>query len=182
MKRTKVLILMVLGLAFSTSTFAQNGRFSLGAELALPMGDFADFSSIGFGGSLRYEYPVSDNIGLTGTVGYLIFGGKAEGDFDGIDYSMIPIQIGGKYYFTENQNGMYFGVEVGVHSLKAEYTEDFGGSEISVSTTSTELSYAPALGYHLANVDIGLRYQMIATEGESTSYLGIRLAYVFGEQ
>ena len=77
MKKSLLSIALVLGLVSTTLvTNAQNGRFSVGAELALPMGDFGDAASTGFGGSVRYEYPVNDNIGLTGTVGYLIFSGK----------------------------------------------------------------------------------------------------------
>src|SRR5690606_21924762 len=144
----------------SSVAVAQDGRFSIGAELALPMGDFGDASSIGFGGSVRYEHPVGDNIGLTGTVGYLIFGGKetSEGGvtFDGPDYSMIPIQVGGKYYFTEQQLGFYAGLELGVHSTTAKIPSSsitIGGVTIEtpeVSTSSTDLSYAPQIGYHLA--------------------------------
>ena len=191
MKKTLLSIALVIGLIGATTIAnAQNGRFSVGAELGLPMGDFGDVASMGFGGSLRYELPVSDNIGVTATAGYLMFSGKSEGGFDFPDWSMIPVQIGGKYYITDNQEGLYFGVEVGIHSSKVKtpaytYTDPFTGLTFEVpsaSATSTDLSYAPEVGYHLANIDLGLRYQMVATEGATTSYLGLRIAYVFGEQ
>ena len=176
----------------STTLFAQNGRISLGAELGLPMGDFGDAASMGFGGSLRYEMPMGDNLGLTLTAGYLMFSGKDQEIFgieiEGADWSMIPIQLGAKYYFTEQQEGFYGMVELGVHAMTVttpSYSTTFLGVPVTVpesSASSTELSYAPAIGYHLANIDIGLRYQMIATEGSTTSYLGFRLAYVFGEK
>lgn len=185
MKKSLLSIALVLGLVSTTLvTNAQNGRFSVGAELALPMGDFGDAASTGFGGSVRYEYPVNDNIGLTGTVGYLIFSGKTVAGVDGPDWSMIPVQVGGKYYFTENQEGFYAGLEIGIHSSSIKTPEyNFGGFIIpSQTVSSSDLSYAPQLGYHLANLDLGLRYQMIATTGSTTSYLGLRIAYVFGEK
>jgi hypothetical protein len=181
MKRSKLIVALVLGLlAFSTTSNAQNGRFSVGAELAIPMGDFADATSMGFGGSLRYEFPVGDNLGLTATAGYLAFSGKDDLG----NWSMIPVQVGAKYYFTDNQDGFYGHLMLGIHSTSYKTPEiTFMGITVGGETvSSTDFSYAPEVGYHLANVDIGLRYQMIATEGSTTSYLGLRLAYVFGEK
>jgi hypothetical protein len=187
MKKMRLLIAvaaLVCGLIQTSD--AQVGRFSAGLELALPMGDFGDVAGTGFGGSLRYEYPLGDNIGLMATVGYLTFGEEDLGDFGTYTYSMIPIQVGGKYYFTEQQNGFYAMAELGVHSttVDVEIPEtNFFGIIIpgqSASESSTDLSFAPGVGYHLANLDFGLKYQIISTEGSSTSYLGIRAAYVFG--
>jgi hypothetical protein len=193
--RTKNFMKLTLAVAMvfiSTGLFAQNGRFSLGAEIGLPMGDFGDAASAGFGGSLRYEMPMGDNLALTATAGYLMFSGKDQEilgvEIEGADWSMIPIQVGAKYYFMEQQEGFYAQVELGVHAMTVKtpsYSTTIFGIPVTVpesSASSTELSYAPALGYHMANIDIGVRYQMIATEGSSTSYLGLRLAYVFGEK
>jgi len=172
MRTKKLLYVVAAATVLSFAAFkasAADGRLSIGAEVAMPMGTFGDAVSTGFGGSLRYEMPMGDNLGLTVTAGYITFSGKDF--FDGISFNYIPVQVGAKYYFQEQQNGFYGMVELGIHS---------GSTSAEGSESSTDLSYAPALGYHLANIDIGLRYQMIATEGESTSYLGLRLAYVLG--
>jgi hypothetical protein len=180
MKKTLLRLTMVAALiGTSLISNAQDGRFSLGLELAMPMGDFADGASVGYGASARYEMPVGDNLGLTLTAGYLMFGGKDEGP----DYSMIPVQVGAKYYFNEQQAGLYLGVELGMHSFA--YTipaVEFNGVVVSEEQTVTDtyFSYAPQVGYHLANIDLGLRYQIISSDGGSTSYLGLRAAYVFG--
>jgi Outer membrane protein beta-barrel domain len=194
MKKTFVKIMMVsaaciaLTAATTGTTQAQNGRFSVGAELGMPMGDFGDAAGIGFGGSLRYEYPIGDHIGIGLTAGYMIFGGKDGGP----SWKMIPIQGMFKFYFSENQNGFYAAAHLGVHSLKYDFeytsytidpvTFQLVPYTVSESVSATKLSYAPEIGYHLANIDLGLRYQLIATEGSSTSYLGVRIAYVFGEK
>ena len=203
--RTKKFGYVLLAGAFALSlvTFnakaGDNSRFSVGAELALPMGSFGDQSGTGFGGSLRYEMPVGDNLGLMLTAGYLTFGGKTIdlGGFGKFEYtnSAIPIQLGAKYYFTEQQNGFYGQVELGVHMLSTKASFDFLGISTSTTETSTAFSYAPGIGYHLDNLDFGLKYQLFSETVTSTdlfgnsvsatssaSYLGLRVAYVFGEK
>lgn len=60
----------LMAIAFSffavTGAFAQ---FSIGAELALPMGTFGDGFDMGFGGSVNYQKPINDNLSWTGYVG-----------------------------------------------------------------------------------------------------------------
>ena len=191
MKKTLISIALVLGLVCITNvSHAQNGRFSVGAEVGLPIGNFADATSLGVGGTLRYEYPVNDNLALMLTAGYLTFSGKTVGGFDLGSWGMIPAQVGAKYYFTEMMNGLYGAIHLGIHSLsyktpKFTYIDPFTGTSVTLggeTFTSTDFSYAPEIGYHLANIDIGARYQMISTTGSTTSYLGVRVAYVFGEK
>jgi hypothetical protein len=168
----KLLLSIVAVIALSSASFAQ-GRFSIGPELALPMGDFGDGAGIGFGGTLRYEGTINDNLNWMGTAGYLTFGEK---DNSGLKVSMIPVQAGVKYYFTESFSGFYGGAELGVHLVKSKIETEIFGVPYSASVSSTEFSFAPSLGYHLGAVDIALRYQIVA----DANYLGVRLAYVFG--
>jgi hypothetical protein len=173
----------------------ENGRLSIGAELALPMGTFGDAQGMGFGGSVRYEMPMGDNLGLMGTVGFLSFSGKDQTimgfTVKGLSQTMIPIQVGAKYYFTEQQNGFYGSAELGIHM--SSYTIP-GTPAVMLGTvvlipatadtkkTSSDLSFAPGVGYHLDNLDFGLKYQIISTTGSSSSYLGVRVAYVLGSK
>jgi hypothetical protein len=181
---------IVLSAFTNISKAADNGRFSVGAELGLPMGTFGDAASIGIGGSLRYEMPMGDNLGLMLTAGYMSFSGKTVSGIDLPNETMIPVQVGAKYYFTEQQNGFYGSAELGIHSTSVTIPAYAGitvggvtyGAYPEQKLTSTDFSFAPGVGYALANVDIGLRYQIISSTGGSTSYLGLRLAYVFGEK
>lgn len=200
----KVVITTVAVISLSAAAHAQNGRFSLGLEAALPMGDFGDNAGTGFGASLRYEHPLADKLGLTGTVGYITFGKKTVdlGPFGKYEYknSMIPVQAGLKYYFQEAQEGFYVMAELGVHVFSAKVTVPsytlLGTTipESSSTDSKTNLSYAPEIGYHLANLDFGVRYQLfsyettvsngLTTTSKTTTqgYLGIRAAYVFGSK
>jgi hypothetical protein len=165
----KVLLSIVAVVAISAASFGQ-GRFSIGPEIALPMGDWSDAIGLGIGGSLRYEGTINDNLNWLVTAGYLSF---AEKDNSGLKFSAIPVQAGLKYYFTESFNGFYGGVDLGIHALKAKADIDGFGS---ISASETKFGIAPSIGYHLASVDISAKYQIIS----DANYLGFRVAYVFG--
>jgi len=182
--RTKKFAYVLLAGAFALSLFTSNvmagdnGRFSIGANLGLPTGDDANVYSMSIGGSLRYELPVGDNLGITGTVGYNSYLLKSEFDGTGLSLSSIPILLGAKYYFQEQQNGFYGMVQLGVTSTTAKV--DLGG--VSVSASSTDLTFGPAIGYHLANLDFGAAYDIISASGSSSGIIDIRIAYVLGEK
>ncbi|TXI71621.1 MAG: porin family protein [Cyclobacteriaceae bacterium] len=170
----KKVVLTMFVACCAVASFAQ-GRFSVGPEVALPMGDFADAVGLGIGGTVRYEAPISGNLNWTATAGFLSFMKEtAETPFGDVETSAtaIPIQGGIKYYFTESFNGFYAAGELGVHLYKVK-AELAGESD---DASETEFSFAPGVGYHLGSIDIAARYQ-IAGDGD---YLGFRIAYVFG--
>lgn len=202
------LLFASVALGATTMAMAQENRFSAGLELGFPMGDFGDAQGIGFGVTLGYELPVGDKLGLMAQLGYLNFSAK---DIDvmgvsveGNSLGMIPIQVGAKYYFTDNQEGFYVGLLTGVHMAMVTVTETNVDASGNVTTedkteTNTNFSLAPEIGYIIGeNIDISLRYQMIfakqetvafdpttfavTTESETVtnSYLGLRIAYMFG--
>jgi len=199
---TKIIMATAACIALTAgTTMAQNGRFSVGAELGLPMGDFGDANGIGFGGTLRYEHPIGDKMGLGLGAGYLTFGAKditisfgfgiPDTTVKGNSFGAIPIQAFFKYYFSEQQEGFYAMANVGVV---------MGKSSGEGAESSTSLGWAPEIGYHLANLDFGLRYQAFSqsvdyvsgydanfnpiydSKSFTYSWIGARIAYVFGEK
>ena len=180
-----------------------NGRFSVGLEIALPSGTFGDAAGTGFGASLRYEMPMGDNLGLTGTAGYITYGKKTidlgGGDTWSYTYSFIPILVGAKYYFTEQQSGFYGMFQLGVTMLSDKIEETTAAqpalyigniqyqaatpeSTTSTTFTGSYLTYGLGVGYALSNIDLYAGYTTVSSEGASSSWLGLRLAYVFGEK
>ncbi|MEO7082065.1 MAG: outer membrane beta-barrel protein [Flavobacteriales bacterium] len=201
----KKLTLGLAAFAIAGGLMAQSSRFSLGAELAFPMGDFGKGVGVGIGGTLGFELPVGDNLGLMAQAGYISFSGKdysvmgvtIKSDATGI----IPIQVGAKYYFTDNQDGLYLGVLTGVHMTTYKVPEyNSTGTQTGTKTESnSDFSLAPLLGIVLAeNFDLSLRYQLMFSKREevvfnpstftfttnskttTNGYLGLRLAYMFG--
>jgi hypothetical protein len=193
-------------LAATTMAMAQENRFSAGLELGLPMGDFGDAYSIGFGVSLGYEIPIGDNLGFIAQAGYISFSGKdiessvtVGGTTTTTSISvdaagLIPVQVGLKYYVSDNQEGFYVGLLTGVHMQSVKEIEVTSTGFEENSTMKTNFGVAPMVGYMVTeNIDLALRYQMIFAEGvevtstgaieEKTvtnSYLGLRAAYMFG--
>ena len=168
MKTAKLLIVGLVAVCISHYSQAQSGRLSVGFEIAQPSGDFADFAGTGYGGSLRYEFPMGDRLGLGLTAGYLTFGGEDEGP----DWVMIPVQAFLKFYFSENQGGLYGFADVGVHNTSID-VEGVDGT--------TNFSYAPGIGFHMDKLDFGFRWQFVDEE-TTFSYLGLRIAFVFGSK
>lgn len=139
-------------------------KFSLGVEAALPIGDFADVSSFGIGGTVQADYMAAESLALTLNAGYISFSGKTilgqKLDASGF----IPVLAGIKYYFTpqlygSGQLGVTFGDEKGAGSI---------------------FTYAPGLGYKFSeNFDGLIKYTGYSQSGGSISTVGVRLAYTF---
>jgi len=179
-------VLLLTALTIASLASAQENRLSVGLEAGLPIGDFGDVTTFGIGASVGYEVPVGDNLGVVAQVGYLYFAGKdysiGIANIDGPNWSVIPAQVGAKYYFTENQEGFYAMGLVGIHALS--YTvPGFSATLPEVTVSDTQLSFAPGLGYVVGeNIDLALRYQIISGDGGSLSYMGVRAAYLFGSR
>lgn len=187
MKLTKITMAVCIIALTAGTTMAQSGRLSIGVEFAQPLGDLGDNASTGFGGSLRYEFPMGDKLGITLTAGYITFGGKdidfGGQTFEGPSMNLIPVQAGLKFYFKEQQAGLYIMGEIGAHMAS------FGEVNGESPDGHTSMSYAPAIGFHMAKIDIGLRYQFFSLEGvddagetstQTEGYVGLRAAFVFG--
>ena len=146
-------------------------KFSIGLEGALPTGDLKTSSNFGIGGSAQVEYKAAESFGLTGNVGYLTFSGKTIDVGSGVNYkvpslNLIPVLVGGKYYFTPN--GVYGMVQIGLSFLSG------GGS------SSSAFTYSPGVGVYVTpNFDLLLKYQAASKSGETLSFLGLRAAYSF---
>lgn len=192
-------------IALAGSMMAQENRASIGLEVAMPMGDWSDFYGIGIGGTLGYEMPVGDNLGLMAQLGYITFMGKdveTSVTVNGVTTTTsvstdaqgyIPVQVGAKYYFSENQEGAYLGLLTGLHMASVKTVELTSSGVEEKSELKSNFGVAPLLGFMVTeNIDLGLRYQMIFAKGtevsstgvvsETTvtnSYLGLRAAYMF---
>ncbi len=153
------------------AAFSQDGKFSGGLELGLPLGTAADGVGIGFGLSARYEAPIQDKLNWFATAGFLSYSGK---DFTtnilgqpftvkGSSLTLIPIQGGVKYYFQESDNGFYGSGELGLFIASGS-----GSSE-------TKFGFTPGIGYRLEKFDLSARYNAVS----DFNTFGIRAAYIF---
>ncbi|MEZ4759448.1 MAG: outer membrane beta-barrel protein [Flavobacteriales bacterium] len=183
------LMLAGLAVAGAATVNAQSPQVSLGVDLALPLGDFGEAYSLGVGPAAGFELPVGDNLGITAQLSYQFLTVKSDLSDFVKSSSMLPVQVGAKYYFMDQQEGFYGHVQLGIHSTSVT-TEDQEFTILGTTTTiegetssSTNFSWAIGAGYQLEKLDIGLRYNSISPDSdiegaEASSYIGLRVAYL----
>lgn len=185
MKKIIMAALLIIPFLYSSSYAQMEASSPMGvsikAGIAFPMGDFGDAAGLGAGGEGTFEYLAAPNIGLIANVGYYSFG--AKNDTPGLDYSFstLPVQVGGRYYFSTETFRPYAGAELGLHflSTKVTTTVPILGNTTSESSES-KFGFAPFLGfiYHMPpnlGFDMTAKYVTISTEGSSSSFISIIL-------
>jgi len=167
MKKFYMLSLFIMILSFSL--YAQHPGISIGGNVYFPVGDWAEFASVGFGGSATYEHPFSKSIKGVLYAGYNSFSGTEEG-FD-VSWSMIPVLAGAKFYFSPKMD-WYIAAVIGANFVTA--TTPLG------DVSSTEFAGNANFGYELKTsekgaVDFSAGFIYIT----DLSYFGARIAYIF---
>ncbi|MBX2981948.1 MAG: outer membrane beta-barrel protein [Flavobacteriales bacterium] len=189
----KKITLGLAAFAFAGGLMAQSNQISLGVDLAMPLGDFGDAYGLGVGPTAGFELPIGDNLGVTLQVSYDILMPKSEVKDFIKSASMLPAQLGLKYYFQDQQEGFYGHAQLGIHSVstKSEEITTPGVPALGIpdrvtpsqTTSSTNFSWAIGVGYQLEKLDLGLRYNSISPDSDvdgakASSYIGLRVAYL----
>lgn len=157
-------------------------KIGVGVDLQYiqPLGDLADASGPQIGALVRFGYRVVPNFEVTARVGYLYGLSKDQGSSPLLgdlktSVSMIPIWIGGRYFFMDPSAGLYAGAEIGINMLSSKV--DAGGQ--SQSTSSTREGFDVGVGYVISKdmpIDIRvmyLMYNLLGKESGEKSFGGI---------
>ena len=200
MKNLLVAGLVLAVLALVASPLSAQGKMALGigGDVLLPMGDFKDAVSTGFGGSARFQYEVAPMFAVGATTGYFTWGAKditSHGiTVTGASFKGIPVRVFGKYYFMPEgpariygiaELGMFFG-SAGDVTIPAVVV---GGVTVRPAQTvsgesQTKFNYAPGLGVEIpigtgkTTMDISARYDAIATD-PSANNVAVRVGVNF---
>jgi hypothetical protein len=162
----KILLTLIIFAGTVFTTFAQtkigDGKFSIGLEAGLPVGDIHQFADYIIGASIKYEYPVAQNLFITGSAGYSSLHAKSidysysspgysyEFHSDGGSADIIPVKVGAKYYFDRH----FFGEG----QLGAAFVTQSGGGTLFV--------YSPGVGYTFdGGFEAGVRYEAWSKDG-----------------
>jgi hypothetical protein len=173
MKKITIFSLLICSVLFVNAQDKNSGKgnlkFSAGAELGLPIGDFGDAYSVGFGASAQGDYHLTEKLALTLNAGYITYSGKSIdlgilGSIKPDNFNFIPVLAGAKYWITDN---FYGAAQAGLSFWSA--------GEINGS----EFTFAPAVGYKFSQIDVQLKYNSVMAEGSSLNNLGLRVAYNF---
>jgi hypothetical protein len=170
----KIIASLVVLFAFATVN-AQEGfhKIGVGAEVALPMGNFGDGFSTGFGATGKVFYGISEDGDITGTIGYLHFGMKSS-DFVSGHVGMIPLQFG----YRHNFSGFYAEPQLGFMFVSSKVElKGMGGLFGDASGTASETKFSLGIGggYEFGNWDLGLRYQIV----DQANIVALRACYNF---
>lgn len=170
----KLLLTLVVAAGVTVSSFGQTssttsvtggGKFSIGLETGLPVGDGSEATSFIIGGSLKYEVPTVTNTFFTISGGYNAFLVKSEWKALGAPSSVnfVPFKAGIKYYA---QDGLFLEAQAGI----VFSTEKDGGSAFV---------YSPGIGYTFGTFEAGVRYEGWPKDGATTGQISLRLAARF---
>lgn len=181
-KLMSIFIILVVVTIVSGLTNAQSKMgISVQAGVFLPTGDFGDGAGTGFGGTGTFVYDVSPMFQVTGSVGYATWGPKNDLP-SGYDYSLstVPVLVGGRYSFGKDSFMPYVLAELGVHFLSSTVESPFG----KFSDSSTKFGFAPGVGFLYkfnpkVGLDVNVKYDIITTEGSSTTYVGVNAGVLF---
>jgi hypothetical protein len=145
---------------------AQLKGFSLGpfAEAGWPTGSFKETNKNGYGAGLGADIRLG-KIGLTGSAGYMHFGGKTinkgDGDIKMPAVNAVPVRVGLKYRIVP---ALYAKLESGV----AKFT---GGNE-------SAFIVSPGIGVRILGLDVQAKYEIWKKE-ETYSFWGLKAGINF---
>lgn len=170
----KLFTVVVVLLISSSFMFSQKAGINIGANAFFPVGDWAEYASTGWGGSIGYEHPVGKNVlGLLYS-GYTSFSGDNE-----LSWTFIPLMVGAKFYFSPKQD-FYGAALLGANFVTAEYSyTDITGTTHSESASETEFAGNLLLGYEIKTsakgaVDLSAGFVWI----NELSYFSARVGYI----
>jgi opacity protein-like surface antigen len=159
------------------------------ADATLPLGDLGDSWSTGFSAHAMVGYMIARSILLNIAIGYTSFSEKESQEGYDNSFSWIPLLVGLNYVFNPGKKFMPFiGLALGLYFVSSSYSFTYTifdeTQTINGDASSTEFGIAPRLGaYYLVSAALLLsltaEYNLIFSEGSSTSALGILFGAMF---
>ena len=185
-----VLFVAIVALVFLVVSPSQAQKQKMlvgpGVDVLIPMGTFGDAVSIGFGGDGRFQYNFTPVVAGVGEVGYFVWSGKTVAGVDLPNFKGFTIRVGGKYYFMPEGAFRVYGMfKIGLFfaSVTAPTIQTPLGPIGGGTASETDFCYVPEVGAEVPagkmNVDFSIRYDGIATTGESSGSIGFRVGLNF---
>ena len=168
MKKFSAALVMIIAFGFGSSA-QKKVTFSVGPELGL----VADINNVlwglGLGATAQAEFNIQEKITGTTTAGFNVYFGKSSGvGIRAKNVSVIPVRVGGRYYFSD---AFYGAAQLGVGFM------NFAG------TQRTKFAYSPQIGYKFNRtgkaIDATLKLDGYAGKGGSFNAVGVRVAFEF---
>jgi len=189
----KLLFTILILFAVSVGNYAQRNPMSVGVSgtFSIPMGDYNDIATMGYGLKGNFLYGISRKFEVTGSIGFISWGrdiptitevlkAQADGSF-----TSIPVMVGARLYFPQRNLMPYATVELGLHIFSiSDYTITIADEETKYKG-STNVDFGFGFGggavYEISDgfkVDGNLKYNII-NEESSIAYLTMELGLIF---
>lgn len=155
------------------------------ADATIPTGDFGDGWSTGFSGHAVVGYMIARSMLLNFSAGYVSFTEKESVEGSDNSFSWVPLLLGVNYVFNPGQKFMpYIGFALGLYLASYSYSFTISGQTFSGDETDSDFGIAPRVGaYYLASaallIALSAEYNIIFTEGSSTTSLGVLLGFMY---
>lgn len=171
----KKMYVAMLASIISIGAIAQKGKNYLGAgaDMSLPMGDFADYYKRGMGVYGKAILGVGQAGAVSFSIGYSGFKEIANFDETTSTAVIVPFLIG----YRRNFNGFFVEPQLGyaLYPYKHNSAEDG-----FYTTTGSAFNWALNAGYMFKNkLEVSARYQTGTSTGITVSVVGLRLGYNF---
>jgi len=166
MKKAHCSLMLLASMLASTIVHAQLKGFGIGpyAESAWPSGSLSNTHNRGIGVGIGADLNLPARLGLTGSVGYMHFGGKSISTSDGSSkaeaINAVPVRAGVKYRLP----GIYFKLESGI----AKLTND----------QPAPIIVAPGVGIRLLGLDVQGKFESWIKK-DTWSFWGVKASYQF---
>jgi hypothetical protein len=170
----KLTFFFALVLLISSSSFAQQGLFSLGVNggVMVPMGDFGDAYKVSPAIGLEAVYQITPEIDIVANAVYNILSSKYTYTNTTIYY--IEGTAAARYNFVKDK-GVFFGeAGIGMYDFSTKYT--LLGTEYSSSSSDFGINLGVGGKYPIdKNLDLigKIRFHNIFTKGTSTNYISL---------
>lgn len=174
----KVLLAVMV---FAMSSFAQIG-LDAALDVAMPIGDAADFTNLGAGVSVKGYFPINEQVDITGRAGYLYwFPGEIVFDFGSLgkwtteyNYAHIPVMAGARYKFTPEFYGM---AEAGMTfwTFTSETTVEGVSGSTKYDDSGSEFGFGVGAGYIMNALDFSISYNTV----DDWNSIVLRIGYKF---
>ncbi|OLC75739.1 MAG: hypothetical protein AUG04_01860 [Deltaproteobacteria bacterium 13_1_20CM_2_69_21] len=151
--------------------------FGLDTEIGVPLGNYADASSVGGGAAVTGELTLLETLSATMRVGFEAHTARDIGATSSHVHA-LPILFGTKYYLGPERAGVFGAFEAGTFLLMSSFTPARGAS-----TSSTDLRFGLGAGIGFQqdrwNVRVNVHTQDVGNFGNAFMMTG-GIGYEFG--
>ena len=146
-------------------------------EFGIPLGNYSDANSVGYGAVFTAEYALLERLGATARIGFEGHMDRAIGANLSAHVHAIPVLLGTKYYIGPDHSGLFGAFELGLFDLMSSRD-----TSPTASTTSNDVKFGMGVGIGIQqdrwNVRLNMHTQDVGSFGNALMLSG-GLGYQF---